>query len=359
MERNHAFTEGLYILAASRMAGERTPQAIVHLLRGRQNNQAIADAALFGLSMLYGLFRPLPPEDVQNELNRLVEGGRLAVQQQGERTYVYVSESGLARLSQLEKEFGYAVCLASVSSVFERMRAVRFWQRTTLLVQTLSQLAYGDPHFYPVVEDRKLQYDVKRVLGLYPERRGLLIQVRAELAAWMERLAEWERELIMRRLSGQPRAGWTYAQLAARLGLADGAAALHLVRLVAEQVAVCSPRLFPVLSQLVEEVERGLSQSARQTRRLLQEGRTVEDIMTLRRLKRGTVEDHIVEIVLSDPAFPVTSLVEAGKLARIHTFIEESGTRKIGDIRRALGDGYSYLDIRLACARLPKREEHI
>ncbi|BAU28935.1 uncharacterized protein YpbB [Aneurinibacillus soli] len=357
MEKNLAFTEGLYILAAARMAGERTPQAIVHLLRGRKNNQAIADAALFDLSMLYGLFQQRSPESIQNELNRLVDDGLLAVRSHGERLSVYVSALGDVRLTQLEEEFGYAACLASVSSVFERTRAVRFWQRTALLVQTISQLVYEEPHFYPIVEERGMQQDVKQVLLSHPDRLELSVQVKRELFCWMERLAEWERELLLRRLSGKPRAGWTYAQLAARLDLADGAAALHLIRLAAEQVSVCSPAAFPVLSRFVEAPDDGLSQSARQTKRLLQEGRTVEEIIQLRRLKRGTVEDHIVEIVLADPAFPVSSLVKADKLARIHAFVAETGTRKISDIRRALGEAYSYLDIRLACARLPKQEE--
>lgn len=358
MEKNLAFTEGVYILAAARMAGERTPQAIVHLLRGRKNNQAIADAALFGLSMLYGLFRSHTLGSVQGELNRLIDDGLLVVRPQGDRLSVYVSAAGEAKLAQVDEEFGYTACLASVSSVFERIRAVRFWQRTALLVQTVSQLVYKEPHFYPVVEERALQHDVKRVLRAYPDRLELGVQVKQELCSWMEQLVEWERELLLRRLSGKPRAGWTYAQLGAQLDLADGAVALHLIRLAAEQVMRCDKKRFPVLSHFVEAPDDGLSQSAHQTKKMLQEGRTVEEIIQLRRLKRGTVEDHIVEIVLADPAFPLDSLVKAEKLARIHAFVSETGTRKIGDIRRVLGEAYSYLDIRLACARLPKREEH-
>lgn len=357
MEKNLAFTEGLYIVAAARMAGERTPQAIVHLLRGRKNNQAIADAALFGLSMLYGLFRSHSLESVQSELNRLIDNGLLVVRPQGERLSVYVSAAGEAKLAQAEEEFGYTVCLASVSSVFERTRAVRFWQRTALLVQTVSQLIYKEPHFYPIVEERALQYDVKQVLQAYPNRLELGAQVKQELFSWMERLVEWERELVLRRLSGKPRAGWTYAQLAARLGLMEGAVALHLIRLAAEQVIRCDQDMFPVLSRFVEASDDGLSQSARQTKELLQDGRAIEEIIKLRRLKQGTIEDHIVEIVLADPAYPLDSLVKAEKLARIQAFVSETGTRKIGAIRRALGETYSYLDIRLACARLLKQEE--
>jgi uncharacterized protein YpbB len=350
---NNRFEEGLFLIAAARFQGERTSQAIVHLLRGRKNNQVIADAALFGTSMLYGVMRTIPADDVRSCLDALIERGWIEVQP-GEKERVYCSAAGKEELRQLETIFHYESCLKAVASVHEKVRAVRFWKKLSLFVQTLSHLIEGETLFYPVVEQRELQQEVKRILVTYPDKRKLAIQTKKEIEQWMELLHEDERRLILRRLSGKARAGLTYRQLGEVIHTAEGAAALHLIRLAAEQLARVSSGLYPVLMQLAgsQADEVTLTQTARQTKALLDQGYSFEEIVHRRRLKPGTIEDHLVEIAIADPGFDIRMFVSQEKIDRIHEIMLEKRTKKIGEIRRAAGDEYSFLEIRLASVRI-------
>ncbi|MFT9847522.1 YpbB family protein [Aneurinibacillus sp. REN35] len=346
------FEEGLFLLSAARFQGERTSQAIVHLLRGRQNNQVIADAALFGTSMLYGIMRKIPVEDARHMLDRLIEQGWIEVAP-GSKGGVSCSSAGEAELAACEAAFQYEACLASVASVHEKVRAVRFWKKLSLLVQTASHLAVGETLFYPVIEQRELQQEVKHVIRNAADKRGLAAQLKDELAQWMGELQAEEQQLILRRLSGKARTGWTYRQLADASHTAQGAAALHILRLAAEQLGRMDAGLYPLIGQLADQKtnEAGLTRTAQQTKALLDQGCSFEEIVRRRALRPGTIEDHLVEIAIADPAFDIERFVSREKIEHIHAIMRESGMKKIGEIRREAGESYSFLEIRLASVR--------
>ncbi|GEN33739.1 helix-turn-helix domain-containing protein [Aneurinibacillus danicus] len=349
------FEEGLFLVAAARFRGERTSQAIVHLLRGRKNNQVIADAALFGTSMLYGIMRNVSGEAVRSRLDALIERGWIEVHQ-GEKEQVYCSMTGKEELRKLNAEFRYEACLSAVASVHEKVRAVRFWKKFSLFIQTLSHLIAQETLFYPVVEQRELQQEVKRVIMSYADKRSLALQTKQEIARWMGEVEEEERQIILRRLSGKARAGLTYRQLADAIGTDEGAAALHIIRLAAEQLARLASGAYPVLSELADSRagEAMLTRTAQQTKALLDMGYSFKEIVKRRRLKPGTIEDHLVEIAIADPSFDISRFVSRQKMDRIHAIMREKGTKKIGEIRREAGEEYSYLEIRLASVRAPR-----
>ncbi|MEZ2660727.1 helix-turn-helix domain-containing protein [Aneurinibacillus aneurinilyticus] len=349
---NVEFEEGLFLVAASRFHGERTPQAIVHLLRGRKNNQVIADAALFGTSMLYGVMQGISADEVRNRLNTLIERGWIEVHP-GVKEGVCCSMVGKEELQKRERTFHYEACLNAITSVHEKVRAVRFWKKLSLFVQTASYLAEGETLFYPVIEQRELQQEVKRVLLDNPDRRMLVSQVKQEIARWMEERNDEERQLILRRLSGKARAGLTYRQLADALHTAEGAVTMHIIRLAAEQLVCMESSSYPLLMKLADKRagEAGLTRTAQQTRSLLNKGYSFEQVVHRRGLKPGTIEDHLVEIAIADPDFDIQRFVSYKKIKRIQAVMREKGLKKISEIRREVGDEYSFLEIRLASVR--------
>ncbi|MED0737413.1 helix-turn-helix domain-containing protein [Aneurinibacillus thermoaerophilus] len=353
---NIQFMEGLFLLAASKFQGERTPQAIVHLLKGRKNNQVIADAALFGVSMLYGALHAFSVEEVRRMLDDLIARGWLGVRP-GKKAGVFCLPAGEAALMKREARFRYEACCRSVSSVHEKVRAARFWKKLSLLIQTFSYWIAGEALFYPVVEQRELQYEVKRVIKTYPDKLEAARRMKEEMVRWMEGLAEEERMLLLRRLSGKARAGLTYRQLASMLDTAEGAVEMHVLRLAAEQLRRLSSGAYPMLAKVAgsRSDDAALTQTARWTKALLAAGFSLEEIVRQRGLKPGTIEDHIVEIAIADPAFDIHPFVSPEKVERIHAIVREKGTKKVGTIKREAGDSYNYLEIRLALVRASQR----
>lgn len=347
------FYTGLCLLAAQRFAGERSPQAVVHLLRGRKNNQVITDAALFGVSILYGIMQHRTNEEVRQEIEDAISAGWLTVHPNANKESIYCSPQGEEQLAVYDSLYNYEECLASISSVHDKVRAIRLWSKLQLLVQTLSHITQQASHFYPVIEDREIQQEVKQLLSQYPDRQELAGTVKYELSAWVEGLAPWEQQIILRRLSGKRKTGLTFSQIAELFGHAGEWAGMHLIRLVAERFP-SSGSVDGVLSRLVDKDmgNHGLTATARQTKLLLAAGLTLEEIGKRRGLKRGTIEDHIVEIAIADPFYDVADFVTNEKIERVHTIMKETGTKKLGEIKRAAGADFSYLEIRLACARL-------
>ena len=62
-----------------------------------------------------------------------------------------------------------------------------------------------------------------------------------------------------------------------------------------------SPLLAAGLNPFYQE---NLNQSMLKTRRLFLSGKSIEEIMALRQIKRGTVNDHLIEWAIIDDQFP-------------------------------------------------------
>ena len=76
------------------------------------------------------------------------------------------------------------------------------------------------------------------------------------------------------------------------------AAAIHCFLSVAKKQ---SPLLAAGLNPFYQE---NLNQSMLKTRRLFLSGKSIEEIMALRQIKRGTVNDHLIEWAIIDDQFP-------------------------------------------------------
>ncbi|KPD00884.1 hypothetical protein LR69_00966 [Geobacillus sp. BCO2] len=77
----------------------------------------------------------------------------------------------------------------------------------------------------------------------------------------------------------------------------------------------------------------------------------MEAIAEIRRLKRSTIEDHIVEIAANVPGFSIAPFVDDEKAAAIRAAAQALRTRKLKEIREALDGKVSYFEIRLVLAK--------
>ncbi|WCK56038.1 helix-turn-helix domain-containing protein [Aneurinibacillus sp. Ricciae_BoGa-3] len=348
------FMHGLFILAAQRLSGQRTPRALVHLMKGRKNNQVLSDASLFQLSLLYGFLSAWDNKEIENVVGELFELHWITQQQEGSKAILLCTDEAKGQLAAWEQIYRYSACMQAVSTVQTRERTVRFWKRLELLVQTLSNLTQQQHRFLPVIEERNVQHEVRRILKQYGTQE-LARQLKLELAEWMGHLSEWEQKIVLLRLSGKQKAGQTYNQIGELLAKPEGFVLMHQLRMGAERIRTMDSvqtEGFSVLRLLDDCAEEtALSESARHTKNLLDEGLSLMEIQKRRSLKRGTIEDHLVEIALSSPLFDITRFVERDKIDFIHAIMHSHQTRRLGEIKRIAGESCTYLDIRLACTR--------
>lgn len=94
------------------------------------------------------------------------------------------------------------------------------------------------------------------------------------------------------------------------------------------------------------------SLSTKKTYQLWRQGRSLDEIATIRNLKVATIEDHFVEIALRERDFSIEIFMEKNKIKHVQRIIETLQTRKLRVLKQAVGEEISYFEIRLVLAQM-------
>ncbi len=112
---------------------------------------------------------------------------------------------------------------------------------------------------------------------------------------------------------------------------------------------------FPLLAEIISypnERAELFSLSTKKTYNFWRQGRSLEEIATIRNLKVATIEDHFVEIALREKDFSIEMFVEKEKIDKVIKVIEALQTRKLRVLKQAVGEDISYFEVRLVLARM-------
>jgi uncharacterized protein YpbB len=330
--------------------GERTVFGIYHLLTGKKSAQTIQDGKLYRISQLFQSFPYLKKESFTQYIKQLKDKGYIIEREQGKWV---LTQEGRKYLQEQLDQFPLSPHLdgwryMNISSLF--------LSRLTLLIQTLSHLVYHETYFLPVTHDIKVLSWTKGFLKRQNlPRLDLARKLFQELSVCLEKCRLTEADFFVLQFSGFKRAGLTKKQIADLYGIDE-----HRVHYL--QVSVLhfclqqileDKKAYPVLASLIPEVGLSipLTISTMKTFELLKQGKTIEDIMAIRRLKQSTIEDHLVELALFVPDFSITPYVSEQLQKKIVRVIEQTQTNKLKDIKKALNEEVTYFQIRLVLAR--------
>ncbi|MEB3752355.1 helix-turn-helix domain-containing protein [Geobacillus icigianus] len=339
----HSYASFLLAWCLRQFRGERTLAAAYHLFSGKKSAQTLQDSKWFQLEPFFGAWKNVTMSSLEAAAGWLAEQ-RLAMVV-GDRAY-RLTEAGEGWLSEREALFPRHMNGWRYHEV-----ELPFWQRLSLIGQTLSNLNAGR-RFAPICRDERTLRWVKRYLMDKGGRAALTRELYEELLRLLAAVSEEAALVFTLRLTSADRIGWTAEQIAAHLQkealyveflFRD---ALHYI--MAEAEAGRSPALAELMDGLAPVA---LTQSAQKTYEWLQKGKTIEEIAAIRRLKRSTIEDHLVEIAANVPAFSIAPFVAAEKAAAVQAAAKTLGTRKLKQIRDALGGAVSYFEIRLVLAK--------
>lgn len=320
--------------AISRLQNERTDRSLFHLLQGKRSATSLQDAHFYGLEAIFGML-PLKKDRFEQVLHELEHAGWIKREQN-----LLMTDAGKAQLDSpfLLDDLGGEL----------RGYPMQLWKRVSLMIQSIVCLD-EKAFFIPVQQDSGVKEWVKQQIRQVADRSDWKATVYQELNQALHQLTEREAILITYRLSGL-KTGLSFPQLSERLG--TDLLSLQLEFVIAWRRCL---RVLPedsLILSLGNDINHfKMTQSAQKTWDLLKQGYTVPQIAERRRLKKSTMEDHLVEIAMYAPVFPIEQFVAAAQYEEVIQITDRLQTFSLKRIKQELTQEMDYFQIRIVLAR--------
>lgn len=288
------------------MDGQRSLNASLHILRGKRSGQTLQDVDYFSVKPYFSIL-PKLEESTFNESTHLLLSERLLIEESG---LVHLTEKGKASLREI-RSFRF-------DGWHYRGREEMFFLRMLLLVQTLSQLRVSKTSFLPVTNDRQIQQFVKAIVRNQKESReknAIQLGIELKFAIKRSKMSELQALVLIHRLTGADASGWTWEQLEKVTNESRSSLQLEFLEAIHQLLQVSEDfelkKELGILHKLAEDIriETPLTESTTITKKMFDQGRTIEEISAVRQLKTNTIEDHITEMAGNDEDFPITRFV--------------------------------------------------
>ncbi|WP_156153427.1 helix-turn-helix domain-containing protein [Domibacillus robiginosus] len=339
--------EAVVLCMLKEVEGERTASSVFHLLKGKKSAQTIQDAHLFKLDKWF----QTTPFLTMALFDQLIEGLQQSGCLEGDRQRSFVTAKGRDEIKDVLGQIG---TFPHLSGWKLGGTAPLFFSRLQLAVQVVSHLAYQDRTYYPITRDEGVQQWVKQFVKKNGFEKGkLAASFHREIRFVLEKQPEHP-DCLLLRFSGHSQTGKTIEQTADLLCMEPTEywfRFLHSLHAVVQTVMNEGEEL-PLLKQLLSDITVSvpLTESARKTAAYLHKGMKIEEVAAARRLKRATIEDHIVELALNDPYFSIRPFIDEQKEAAVLKAGGSSGVRQLKPLKDRLPD-HSYFEIRLVLAK--------
>ncbi|MBA9027237.1 helix-turn-helix domain-containing protein [Peribacillus huizhouensis] len=335
--------------------GERSVYAILHMLKGKKSSQTIQDVHLFGLTKLLGTLPDLTRRQLEITVDHLLQSGLISTLPQN--GYYMITSIGQELLKQHLDKYPFPETLNGFR--FQN-RTQTYWSRLSLLIQTISHIIHKQNRFYPIQRNFQTQTWVKRYLALNRQNRAEIGRhLFDELSMLLEKRPEKERDIFVKRLTGIDRIGSTYSQIAKELDDDEWHVRylfLGTIHFMLQKMDDTSGE-YPYLNSVGKDIQGNshiqLTNSTQMTLKYLKAGKSLEEISYIRKLKRSTIEDHIVELAYSDPQFNISRFMTPKIAEEIRVASKTSRTKQLRAIKEIVDNSeISYFQIRLVLAKV-------
>ncbi|WP_246942273.1 helix-turn-helix domain-containing protein [Bacillus pinisoli] len=338
----------IILYGLEKINGERSIFSIYHLYKGKRSSQTIQDAKLFQLELLFGVIPGLKRDVLEAAIKELSNTAMIA---QNEKESFIVTNKGKEYLQTFSLPQGLSGWRFSGDTKV-------FWERLSLTIQCLSYLIHHEPRFIPINRDQNILQWVKLFLRRQAvSREQVASHLYDELYSILFKLDEKQSMIFVYKLTGINRVGSTNDQIANMLEMDVVQVSIYFQSVLHELLHQVEkfPTDFPLLAQLATTITNKtvpLTQSTTKTLELLMIGKSVEEIASIRLLKKNTIEDHIVEIALMNPSFDISPFLDEEKYVTILECIQTVKSNQLKLIKQHLPVEASYFEIRLALAKI-------
>jgi uncharacterized protein YpbB len=344
-----SYLECIVLFCLRQFRGERSLSAVYHLLKGKKSSQTLQDSKLFQLEFLFGVLKDIEKSDVTKVFRELHE--KRLIENIDERHYK-LTDAGNQYLHEWLARLPFP---AYLNGLKYHQQTIPFWHRLSLIVQTLSNLLHGKK-FEPIHRHEETLAWVKRFF-LYKKKEihKLSEMLYHELNSILTSLSDEEAAIFLLRLTSHERIGWTNEQIALYFEKDCIYVQLvfqHVLHYMIAQVEK-NRKSFSILYELLSDLylPHSLTISTQKTYEWLQKGKSIEQIARIRKLKRSTIEDHVVEIAANISEFSIAPFVDRRTMFKIRKAAGILQTKQLKKIKEALGGTVSYFEIRLVLAK--------
>ncbi|HWI47561.1 MAG TPA: helix-turn-helix domain-containing protein [Rummeliibacillus sp.] len=325
--------------------GQRSESAAYYLLRGKRSGQTIQDVGTFGLHPYFCIIPKLSKNNFDETFEQLIENG-----------WVFYDEKQMLQLTVRGEDVLVKSSSYHFNGWFYRGNEHIFFKRLSLIVQTLSHIHAEDWRFIPIQKEEEVQIWVKNFLKSHSYKQSTFhLRLRDEIEVSMKQLeiSEQSKQIMMLRLTGYQLTGWTWQQLAFEFDCSELDVQLMFVEFLHTWLDYLSVygEQYPLLFQLTENirVEVLLTDSTKKTAELYEKGYSLEQISYMRHLKISTIEDHFVEMAMTNSHFPLVQFIHEEDVQKVLQVLNETGSKRLKLIREQLPQ-LSYFQIRLVIA---------
>ncbi|WP_291292682.1 helix-turn-helix domain-containing protein [Enterococcus sp.] len=277
-----------FILALFHHSDKLRPSTVYQILSGKRTSSVLSYAFFYDRLGVFQAMPNLEEKEFTERVNALIAAKQLESDEDGYlQTTVSVPSKEAAICSHLNYfQFG--------------RRGEQMWRLVQLLVQAAAFQDISN-RYVPVENTPMFTEPVRQLIRQHPQLKQDLF---TELWQVFEQLPPAYADFLVGTLSGPEVIGQTFFQLLPEdyqkmpWRQLFSAAAIHCFLSVAKAQ---SPLLAAGLKPFYQE---NLNQSMLKTRRLFLSGQSIEEIMEQRQIKRGTVNDHLIEWAIIDEQFP-------------------------------------------------------
>lgn len=343
----------LILSCIHRFKGERTVSGIYNLLTGKRSSQTMQDAKGYQIHGYFGVYPNLTRTQLESHIHGFEKEGLISIK----KSFPFLTSLGKDRLTNYNGptlQYFQGMVWHDVIPIYEG--------RIHLLVQTMTNWKAGIQNYVPIVDDAHVQKWVKTVFRNFREKLPALLEALFEEIYHLLHLhSRLEAELFTHRLTGGGVIGMTTAQLREDFDLhhEDVVILLHHTMYYLFTKSKENKKEFPVLHLCTKGLDAThlITQSARKTFQYIQQGLTMEEIITVRNLKKSTIQDHIVEAALVIPGFSLDPFLSEKDRKDIKEMAVNLDTQRLKQIHEAFNGKYDYFELRLALASSPYEEE--
>ena len=344
------YLQAVMLECLHKINGERTIYSIYHLLTGKKSSQTIQDAHLYQLTHLFKTHPGLKRREYDSMISVIDKKDYLHFLDNPQKCQL--TDVGRQALHTF---FNRRPLPQYINGWKYQDASIHLWQRLTLIIQVTSHLVRENNRYYPIQRNPDTYLWAKNFFKSFKgSRDNLSKSLYKELHAIFSGEFPENPLFIVSRLSGYEWIGLTSKQTAEQNGLEETEYRFRFINCLHYmiQAIISEKTVFPVLYSLLSDVFQPVpyTRSTLRTYDLLRQNMTIDQIAAIRSLRQSTIEDHIIEIALSDQFFVIDDFIEPSVATEILQFAKRLGQKKLKPIKEQF-QHVSYFQIRLVLAK--------